>query len=160
MIHGAHQHILLVGGYGESLHLRQEVKQSFESAVCQITALDDGTYVGSDFGANSRCICSTCEVEHPSIYRAKAVSDGAVIWRCMQKVEGRRARFTFGAGISYVYDPKDKKQKGRTIYDSPSGYRYVRDYWNQIVTKVRNVRSKPFFYHLTQLVKSVANITN
>lgn len=74
--------------------------------------------------------------EHLLFHRAKAVSDGAVIWRCMKKVEGRRARYSFGAGTCRPYRPEDKIQAGRTPKAFPEGELWITGYWSQIVTKV------------------------
>lgn len=71
-----------------------------------------------------------------SIGRAKAVSDGAVIWRCMKNVDGRRARFSYGAGFKKQYDILDKEQFGRTPIQAANGQLYINDYWSQIVKKV------------------------
>lgn len=37
------QYILLVGGYGESPYLRSKMREAFETDLCSVTIVDDGT---------------------------------------------------------------------------------------------------------------------
>lgn len=71
---------------------------------------------------------------------AKAVSDGAVIWRCMQNVGGRRARFSYGKSTSKTYDPSDPNTVGRVRQLSTVSRKLkIYDCWEMILRKVWSI---------------------
>ncbi|KAG8813630.1 hypothetical protein FRC17_001477 [Serendipita sp. 399] len=72
------QHLLLVGGFGESPYLRQQLKNIFDERRTQVVTIDE-----------------------PS---KKAAADGAVIWYLTQLVEARAARFDYGIICAENYD--------------------------------------------------------
>ncbi|KAF8606716.1 hypothetical protein BDV93DRAFT_553197 [Ceratobasidium sp. AG-I] len=102
-------YILLVGGFGESLFLRQELKRRYEAAGCEISTTNDST--------------------------SKAVADGAVIWSTTSSVTSRASRFSYGIETSIRYDSRSSEHRGRRTYVCASGQRQVSGCWGQIVEK-------------------------
>ncbi|KAG8815670.1 hypothetical protein FRC19_000896 [Serendipita sp. 401] len=72
------QHLILVGGFGESPYLREKLK-------CILG--ERGTEVVT--------------IEEPS---KKAAADGAIVWYLTELVEGRAARFDYGMPVGAIYD--------------------------------------------------------
>ncbi|KAF8748621.1 ATP binding [Rhizoctonia solani] len=65
------EHVLLVGGFGESLYLRKMVNSHFSGARCSITVTSDPN--------------------------AKAVADGSVLWCAKRTVVSRATRMAYGS---------------------------------------------------------------
>jgi len=103
------KHILLVGGFGQSLYLRTALKRRFETADCQIVTVTDGT--------------------------AKAVADGAVIWLIKSSVTSRAPRYSFGTEVSEMYDHNDKTHAGREAFTEADGHLHVLGYWSEIAPR-------------------------
>ncbi|QRV77751.1 heat shock protein 70 kDa 12A [Ceratobasidium sp. AG-Ba] len=101
------KHILLVGGFGDSPHLRHTLLSEFNSAGCQVTVANDST--------------------------SKAVADGAVIWCAKLSVTSRATRMPYGVEINDPYDSKDPDHAGRSVHRHDAGYDYVTGKWSQIV---------------------------
>ncbi|KAG8682041.1 hypothetical protein FRC08_015223, partial [Ceratobasidium sp. 394] len=100
-------HIILVGGFGESPYLREQLKARFSSG-CQIITTNEAT--------------------------SKAVADGALIWHCVNSVVSRAPRYSFGIEIVVPLVHNSKEHNGRIIVSRPSGP-YVAGAWSQIVAK-------------------------
>ncbi|KAG8752843.1 hypothetical protein FRC14_006669 [Serendipita sp. 396] len=90
------RHLLLVGGFGESLYLRLRLKEEFGSGVEVVT------------------------VEEPS---KKAAAEGAMSWYIKRMVASRVARLTIGLNLSIPFNPKDKSHMERRnqVFISVSG---------------------------------------
>ncbi|KAF8594084.1 hypothetical protein BDV93DRAFT_565803 [Ceratobasidium sp. AG-I] len=101
-------YILLVGGFGESLYLREQLKERFEPKGCHVTTTSDGT--------------------------SKAVADGAIIWFSSNRVVKRAPRFSFGVEVLVPHNPQLPAQRNRKTVLWPSG-RYTKGGWSQIVAK-------------------------
>ncbi|KAF8606719.1 hypothetical protein BDV93DRAFT_468293 [Ceratobasidium sp. AG-I] len=102
-------YILLVGGFGESPFLRQELKNQFEPRGCEIVITNDAT--------------------------SKAVADGALIWSTVGSVTGRASRFSYGIEICVRYDSRSSEHRGRKIYTCDSGHRVVHGQWGLVIDK-------------------------
>ncbi|KAG9049918.1 hypothetical protein FS842_011453, partial [Serendipita sp. 407] len=89
------QHLLLVGGFGESPYLKKQIRQAFEKQGTQVVTIDE-----------------------PS---KKAAADGAVIWYLAQLVEGRAARFTCGILGAVRYDNKRHKDHESKCFTNEAG---------------------------------------
>ncbi|KAG8703977.1 hypothetical protein FRC08_002527 [Ceratobasidium sp. 394] len=103
------KHILLVGGFGDSPHLRNTLLSEFNSAGCQVTVANDST--------------------------SKAVADGAVIWSAKLSVTSRATRMPYGVEINDPHDSRDPDHAGRSVHRHDAGYDYVTGKWSQIVGK-------------------------
>ncbi|KAG8737710.1 hypothetical protein FRC10_007909 [Ceratobasidium sp. 414] len=100
--------VILVGGFGESPYLREQLKARFSSG-CQIITTNEAT--------------------------SKAVADGALIWHCANSVVSRAPRYSFGIEVVVPLIHSSKEHRGRIIVARPSGA-YVAGAWSQIVAKV------------------------
>ncbi|KAG8737712.1 hypothetical protein FRC10_007911 [Ceratobasidium sp. 414] len=89
-------YMLLVGGFGDSLFLRQAFKNRYEPQGCQVTLTNDST--------------------------SKAVAEGAVIWNAVSSVIGRAPRLSFGIEVAVPNDPMSTEFRGRQVYTCPSAY--------------------------------------
>jgi hypothetical protein len=69
-------------------------------------------------------------------YRSKAVSDGAIIWKCARLVSARRARFSVGTDMRLPYDKKNPAHRVREAKIGVNGVLYVCGVWARIVEKV------------------------
>ncbi|KAG9080758.1 hypothetical protein FRC06_006196, partial [Ceratobasidium sp. 370] len=101
------QHIILVGGFGESHYLRKRLEARF-SPGCQIVTANEAT--------------------------SKAVADGALIWHCVNGVVSRAPRYSFGIEVVVPMVHNSKEHHGRVIVSRPSGV-HVAGAWSQIVAK-------------------------
>ncbi|KAF8594083.1 hypothetical protein BDV93DRAFT_183817 [Ceratobasidium sp. AG-I] len=101
-------YILLVGGFGESLFLREQLKARFEPMGCQVTTTSDGT--------------------------SKAVADGALIWFSSNSVVKRAPRFSYGIEVLVPHKSQLQAHRRRKTVSWPSGL-YSVGGWSQIVTK-------------------------
>ncbi|KAG8793239.1 hypothetical protein FRC12_003456 [Ceratobasidium sp. 428] len=101
------QHILLVGGFGDSPYLRQKLLSEFNNAGCSVTIANDLT--------------------------SKAVADGAVIWSAKLSVVKRVTRVSYGTGICAFHNSQNPDHAGRTILKWKDGSNRVWGYWSQIV---------------------------
>ncbi|KAG8774855.1 hypothetical protein FRC15_000945 [Serendipita sp. 397] len=74
------QYLVLVGGFGESSYLKQELESAFGARGVSIVV-----------------------AEEPS---RKAAAEGASIWRLTHNVKARAARYTYGTNFADVYNQK------------------------------------------------------
>lgn len=102
-------HILLVGGFGDSPFLRQQLKDQYEPQGCQITLTNESS--------------------------SKAVADGALIWNTISSVTGRAPRFSFGARTTERYDPSCSEHQGRESWIGAAGHKLVSGHWSRVVEK-------------------------
>lgn len=102
-------YILLVGGFGDSLYVRNEFKKRYEPRGSRVTLTNDST--------------------------SKAVADGAVIWSTLSSVYSRAPRYSFGTDASTLFNPFVHPRQGRTSYTCVSGEEMVSGIWSQIVQK-------------------------
>ncbi|KAG8775594.1 hypothetical protein FRC12_001400 [Ceratobasidium sp. 428] len=103
------EHILLVGGFGDSPYLRDRLLSEFSSGECSVTTANELT--------------------------SKAVADGAVIWSAKQSVIKRATRMPYGVAVAETYNSRDPNHMGRVTYRHADGTKHVRGYWSQIVGK-------------------------
>ncbi|CAE6440499.1 unnamed protein product [Rhizoctonia solani] len=103
---GSVSHILLVGGFGESPHLRERIKERFGPMGCDVTTTSERT--------------------------SKAVADGTIIWYSSNNVVKRTPWHSYGIEILVPYDPRTKTHKGRKVIQWPTGA-FVKGGWSQIV---------------------------
>jgi len=104
------QHLLLVGGFGESVHLQRQLAEYLWNQNVQIVTVDESTYVKRH--------------KSPSflikfLYRKKAAAEGAVIWYMKQLVRARAARATFGIKVERLFDARTPSHQVR------QGLKYV-----------------------------------
>ncbi|CAE6376908.1 unnamed protein product [Rhizoctonia solani] len=102
-------HILLVGGFGDSPHLRQEFRKRYEGQGCQVKLTETST--------------------------AKAVANGAVIWRYSTVVIAHITGLTFGTTCSTLRDPANPNHQGREYEIQLDGYEWLDGKWDTIVAK-------------------------
>ncbi|GAB1520855.1 hypothetical protein RhiTH_003944 [Rhizoctonia solani] len=103
-------YILLVGGFGDSIYVRNEFKKRYESRGSKITLTNDST--------------------------SKAVADGALIWSTLSSVHSRAPRYSFGVEILTPFLPNIHRQQGRVPFTYVTGEQMVSGAWSQIVQKV------------------------
>ncbi|KAJ1304905.1 hypothetical protein OPQ81_006039 [Rhizoctonia solani] len=107
------QHVLLVGGFGDSLYLHTEFESHFKSGTREVVLANDST--------------------------AKAVADGSVIWNTLCNVVSRTPRRSFGligAVPCLPWMRLPAGSKGRAAYIGPEGVPLIPGIWNQIIKKV------------------------
>ncbi|KIM24672.1 hypothetical protein M408DRAFT_331646 [Serendipita vermifera MAFF 305830] len=75
------EHLMLVGGFGESPYLRKQLKDTFGSKGVEVVTVDEST--------------------------KKAAAEGAAIWHIKQLVVARAVRSTFGIIIWRPFDTKN-----------------------------------------------------
>ncbi|CAE6472150.1 unnamed protein product [Rhizoctonia solani] len=102
-------HILLVGGFGDSPHLRGEFRKRYEGQQCQVKLTESST--------------------------AKAVANGTIIWSYSEIVASRAPRSTFGATCAVIRNPGNPNHQGREFYIGVNGYEQLPGKWDTIVTK-------------------------
>ncbi|KAG8717706.1 hypothetical protein FRC08_006898 [Ceratobasidium sp. 394] len=130
-------YILLVGGFGESLHLREQLKARFEQRGCQITTTSDGT--------------------------SKAVADGALVWFCSSRVVKRAPRFSYGIEIMVPFNHTLKAHRRRKTVFWPSG-QFAKGGWSQIVDKgvpidCNTVTRRPYYREYSTPSPSLNNFS-
>ncbi|CCO29727.1 Heat shock 70 kDa protein 12A [Rhizoctonia solani AG-1 IB] len=103
------EHVLLVGGFGESLYLRNVVNSNFSGARCSVTVTSDPN--------------------------AKAVADGSVLWCAKRTVVSRATRMAYGIEVLTPYDRNNVQHCGRTTSMQLDGIEKVSGFWSQIVSK-------------------------
>ncbi|KAF8317320.1 hypothetical protein DL93DRAFT_2076909 [Clavulina sp. PMI_390] len=116
-------HILLVGGFGESKHLQNELRAAFQTDTCDLTAVEEGT--------------------------SKAVSDGAVIWNCTRAVNARIARYSYGTTVHPLWDAKNPDHKERETYERADGSKRVKNAWRVLVLQgalLKEATTQALFY--------------
>lgn len=101
-------HILLVGGFGESWYLHEQLKERFEPAGCRITTTSEQA--------------------------SKAVADGTIIWYCSNSVVKRVPWYSYGIEVLVPHDPKIQSHRRRKTVKWPTGL-YSTGGWSQIVPK-------------------------
>jgi hypothetical protein len=108
-------HLLLVGGFGESPYLRSQLETCPSFRNIPLTRSREST--------------------------AKAVAVGAVAWRIQRSVVARATRFALGIPLAVHYDPDNEDHQGREISDEFDG-KWVRGAWHEIVLKDQVVHEK------------------
>ncbi|KAH7339939.1 hypothetical protein B0J17DRAFT_657366 [Rhizoctonia solani] len=103
------EHILLVGGFGDSPYLRNVLKRKYEAQNIQVTLANDST--------------------------SKAVADGAVIWSMIRSVIARAPRHSFGVICSRTCIPWMEDLQGREFHVGPGGIPIVSGAWSPVVRK-------------------------
>ncbi|CCA74290.1 hypothetical protein PIIN_08243 [Serendipita indica DSM 11827] len=81
------QHLLLVGGFGESPYLQDYLKVAFGRSKTEVVTVEDSS--------------------------KKAAAEGAVIWFLKQSVAARAVRFSIGVKGSIEYTVKDPQHRAR-----------------------------------------------
>ncbi|KAJ1310673.1 hypothetical protein OPQ81_009200 [Rhizoctonia solani] len=105
----APKHLLLVGGFGESKHLRLKLRREFEKEGCRVAIVDDST--------------------------SKAAADGSVIWATKASVIGRVTRTSYGTIVRTRYDPTNPEHQGRKATRGNGGYEGVAGKWSEILAE-------------------------
>ncbi|GAB1528561.1 hypothetical protein RhiTH_011755, partial [Rhizoctonia solani] len=103
------QHILLVGGFGDSPYLHAEFETHFTSDSCEVVLSNDFT--------------------------SKAVADGCVIWNTLCSVTSRTPRRSFGMTCATAILPWMPEAEGRTVFIGPQGIPLTPGKWVQIIQK-------------------------
>ena len=98
------QHLLLVGGFGESVHLQRQLAEEFGRQNIQIVTVDESTYVKRQ---------DSLSVLTKFLYRKKAAAEGAVIWYTKQLVRSRAARATFGVAVDILFEARTPSHQVR-----------------------------------------------
>ncbi|KAG8837726.1 hypothetical protein FRC18_008228 [Serendipita sp. 400] len=110
------QHLLLVGGFGESPYLQSQLREEFgKSGISVVT------------------------VEEPS---KKAAAEGAAIWYLKQLVTGRAVRYTLGANIRQAFDPAAypyQRERSFLAYTCTDGHKRIDGVFDIWVEKNRIV---------------------
>ncbi|KAJ1299641.1 hypothetical protein OPQ81_002630 [Rhizoctonia solani] len=101
------QHILLVGGFGDSPYLRRIINSEFAAAGCPVTVTNDPN--------------------------AKAVADGSVLWCAKRSVVARATRMAYGIQVVTPYDRNNAEHCGRRTVVECDGVEKVVGLWSQIV---------------------------
>ncbi|KAH7323441.1 hypothetical protein B0J17DRAFT_742988 [Rhizoctonia solani] len=106
-------HILLVGGFGDSPHLRGEFRNRYAGQECQVKLTESST--------------------------AKAVANGTIIWSYSGGYRGivtsRAPRSTYGATCAVIRDSGNPNHQGRESYVGVDGCERLSGKWDTIVTK-------------------------
>ncbi|CAE6430326.1 unnamed protein product [Rhizoctonia solani] len=121
-------HILLVGGFGNSLHLRKEFKMRYEAQGCRVILTNDST--------------------------SWAVADGAVLRYASQSIFRRAPRSSWGIEASAAFDRDDPSHQDRTLIPSTLDRVEARGKWNCLVRKgvpidVDSTTRVPFFMEIS-----------
>ncbi|KAJ1303493.1 hypothetical protein OPQ81_011679 [Rhizoctonia solani] len=109
-IRGANvSHILLVGGYGDSPYLQQQLKERYDPLGSHITTANDST--------------------------SKAVAEGAIMWSTMTSVFSRAPNWSYGIQGYVRFDSYSSEHRERATFTTPDGYEKVNGVWCEIVKK-------------------------
>ncbi|CEL60588.1 hypothetical protein RSOLAG1IB_03826 [Rhizoctonia solani AG-1 IB] len=103
------QHILLVGGFGDSPYLHTWFESRFTSNGCEVVLANDFT--------------------------SKAAAEGSVIWSTLCSVVSRTPRYSFGMICATAMLPWMPEAEGRTAFIGPQGVPMIPGKWVQIVKK-------------------------
>ncbi|CAG7852131.1 SubName: Full=Uncharacterized protein {ECO:0000313/EMBL:CCA70381.1} [Serendipita indica DSM 11827] len=119
------EHLLLVGGFGESPYLRKRLKETFSSKGVDVVTVDEST--------------------------KKAAAEGAAIWYIKQLVVARAARSTFGIIIWRPFDAKNPVhcQRRHKAYVDDDGVNKVTGFFDTWIKKnsvIGDELSKTFNY--------------
>ncbi|KEP54004.1 heat shock 70 kDa protein 12A [Rhizoctonia solani 123E] len=101
-------HILLVGGLGDSMYLRDQLRAYFHPAI-QLVTVNDST--------------------------SKAVAEGAVMWNTMTSVFTRAPNWSYGIQGYVRFDSYSSDHRERTTFTTPDGYEKITGVWCEIVKK-------------------------
>ncbi|CAE6507895.1 unnamed protein product [Rhizoctonia solani] len=115
------QHILLVGGFGDSPYLHAEFESHFGSDDCEVVLANDFT--------------------------SKAVADGAVIWNILCSVTSRSPRRSFGMICAVPCLPWMPEAEGRSAFIGPQGVPLIPGKWVQMAKKGVPVDADEVFCH-------------
>ncbi|CAE6494346.1 unnamed protein product [Rhizoctonia solani] len=124
-IRGANvSHILLVGGFGDSPYLQQQLKERYDPLGSQLTTANDST--------------------------SKAVAEGAIMWNTMTSVFSRAPNWSYGIQGYVRFDSYSSDHRERTTFTAQDGYEKVTGVWCEIVKKgvsvnVNDVSRQQFF---------------
>jgi hypothetical protein len=125
----AFKHVVLVGGFAASDWLFSKVQEKLLPHDMNITRPEHHVSVAASFEIH---------LVLNSLFRNKAVSDGALSFYHDHFVRTRVSKFTFGASCHLVFDPTDPdhQQRAHKTYTAPSGYLRVKDFFDVILPKV------------------------
>ncbi|KDN40994.1 hypothetical protein RSAG8_07700, partial [Rhizoctonia solani AG-8 WAC10335] len=132
---GSVSHILLVGGFGESPYLREELKKRFGPMGCDVTTTSERT--------------------------SKAVADGTIIWYSSNNVVKRTPWYSYGIEILIPHNPHAKEHKSRKVVQWPTGA-FVKGGWSQVVpggipVDCESVSRRPYYREYTTPNPQLAN---
>jgi hypothetical protein len=132
------QHLLIVGGFGESVHLQRQLTEEFRKKNVQIVTVDESTYV-KRHGSLSVLI--------RILYRKKAAAEGAVIWYTKQLVRARAARATFGVEVQRPFEARTPSHQVRQSlkYVDLRGQTSLRWFFDPLVIQVCYLSSWPSY---------------
>ncbi|KAH7339943.1 hypothetical protein B0J17DRAFT_379712 [Rhizoctonia solani] len=103
------QHVLLVGGFGDSPYLHTEFQKHYVSDDCEVILANDFT--------------------------SKAVAEGSVIWNTLCSVVSRTPRSSFGVVCTTTCLPWSSEAKGRRKIIGAHGLPIVHGKWCEIAKK-------------------------
>src|SRR6202043_1714082 len=122
------QYVLVVGGFGESPYLRKRLQSTPNFRGIPVTVPDQSGY--SSLSPSS--VLSL--ISAPA--RAKAASEGSVLWYINRNVVARATRFAFGSPVFIQCTVEDALLLGRSWVNSIGGKEGVNGGWSEIVRKV------------------------
>ncbi|KEP48820.1 putative heat shock 70 kDa protein 12A [Rhizoctonia solani 123E] len=128
------QHILLVGGFGDSPYLHSQFETHFGSDGCEVVLANDFT--------------------------SKAVADGSVIWNTLCSVISRTPRRSFGMVCARPCLPWMPEAEGRDAYIGPHGIPIIPGRWVQIAKKGVPVDAEEIFRDTVHHVCMQSNPTS
>ncbi|QRW20330.1 TPR-1 domain-containing protein [Rhizoctonia solani] len=103
-------HILLVGGFGDSPYLQQQLKERLALILYKSSQTDTAN-------------------------RSKAVAEGAIMWNTMTSVFSRAPNWSYGIQGYVRFDSYSSDHRERTTFTTPDGYQKVTGVWCEIVKK-------------------------
>ena len=126
------QHVVLVGGFAANDWLFTEVHQVFAPGL---NVVRPENHVWVFFNVKTILFFK----KNISIFRNKAVSDGAVSFYLDHLVTTRVSKVTYGTFCTVLYDPNNPDHKARTnmaFTSDVSGKKWIRGSFNIILPKV------------------------
>jgi hypothetical protein len=126
------EHVLLVGGFGESPYLRRRLKETFAKKGVKIVTVDEPT--------------------------KKAAAEGTALWYIKKLVVARAVRSTFGVEVRRRYDPNSALhlERKHKVYVAEDGIKRIDGFFDTWVKKgsvIGEEASKIFDYQ--QLYKEL-----
>ncbi|KAG8726748.1 hypothetical protein FRC11_014561 [Ceratobasidium sp. 423] len=102
-------HILLVGGFGDSPYLQQQLRERYNPLGSPLSTVNDST--------------------------SKAVAEGAIMWNTMTSVFSRAPNWSYGIQGYVRFDSYSSDHRERSTFTTPDGYEKVTGVWCEIVKK-------------------------
>jgi hypothetical protein len=130
-------HILLVGGFGDSPYLRRRFRQTSSFQNSAITLANDSA--------------------------AKAVAEGAAIWYIQHSVVARATRFSYGIHAREAFSNSNPMHRGRKVERS-SGGDHVAGVWDEIVPRgeiinTNETRTRHYWEHFDSPTPNLSTYT-